>query len=177
MAVPSLVREPGTVSSRGRRQRPPTVLVVPALVAAGVALLPLTYLVVRSLDGGLGGLVETLWRERTLRLTVRSLGLAATVTAASLVIGIVLAWLTTRTRLPGRMAWAVVAALPLAVPSYVAAYTWLAAFPTIPPFMGSVLVLTLCCYPYVLLPVAAMLLRSDPALEDWAGGGWPPSCR
>jgi iron(III) transport system permease protein len=34
--------------------------------------------------------------------------------------------------------------------------------------VGSVLVLTLCCYPYVLLPVAAMLLRSDPALEEVA---------
>jgi iron(III) transport system permease protein len=144
------------------------VLVVPALVAAGVALLPLAYLLVRALDGGLGEFVETLWRERTLRLTLRSLGLAMTVTTACLVIGITLAWLTTRARLPGRAAWTVVVALPLAVPSYVAAYTWLAAFPTIPPFVGSVLVLTLCCYPYVLLPVAAMLLRSDPALEEVA---------
>jgi iron(III) transport system permease protein len=168
MAVPTLVREPAGASNRRRRQRPPAVLVIPSLVAAGVALLPLAYLVVRSLDGGLGELVETLWRERTLRLTLRSLGLAVTVTAACLVIGIALAWLTTRTRLPGRAAWAVVAALPLAVPSYVAAYTWLAAFPSIPPFVGSVLVLTLCCYPYVLLPVAAMLLRSDPALEEVA---------
>ncbi|HEU0214008.1 MAG TPA: iron ABC transporter permease [Jiangellaceae bacterium] len=169
MAVPrTLVRVPGAAASRARRQRPPLMLVVPALVAAGVALLPLAYLVVRSLDGGLGEFVETLWRERTLRLTLRSLGLAVTVTIACLVIGITLAWLTTRARLPGRGGWAVVVALPLAVPSYVAAYTWLAAFPTIPPFVGSVLVLTLCCYPYVLLPVAAMLLRSDPALEEVA---------
>ncbi|HEX6578710.1 MAG TPA: iron ABC transporter permease [Jiangellaceae bacterium] len=159
---------PGAAAGGGRRQRPPLVLVVPALVAAGVALLPLAYLVVRSLDGGLGEFVETLWRERTLRLTLRSLGLAVSVTIACLVIGITLAWLTTRAKLPGRAGWAVVVALPLAVPSYVAAYTWLAAFPTIPPFVGSVLVLTLCCYPYVLLPVAAMLLRSDPALEEVA---------
>jgi iron(III) transport system permease protein len=58
--------------------------------------------------------------------------------------------------------------LPLAVPSYVAAYVWIAAFPRLDPFLGSVLVLTLCCYPYVLLPVAAMLHRADPALEEVA---------
>ncbi|MGH9251966.1 MAG: iron ABC transporter permease, partial [Acidimicrobiales bacterium] len=124
MAAPTLDRVSGGAASRVRRQRLPAVLVVPALVAAGVALLPLVYLVVRSLDGGVGELIETLWRERTVRLTLRSLGLAAAVTSACLVIGIALAWLTTRTRLPGRAAWAVVAALPLAVPSYVAAYTW-----------------------------------------------------
>src|SRR5918994_6143357 len=138
------------------------------MVAAGVALLPLVYLGVRSLDGGPAELVELLWRERTLRLAVRSLGLAAAVTFASLLVGVSLAWLTIRTRLPGRRAWTVVAALPLAVPSYVAAYAWVAAFPRIPPFLGSVLVLTLCCYPYVLLPVAAMLGRTDPALEEVA---------
>ncbi|MGH8773724.1 MAG: ABC transporter permease [Jiangellaceae bacterium] len=180
MAAPSaeLRRAPDDVQNGRRwRRRPtapvsarrvPAVLLVPSLVAAGVALLPLVYLAVRALDGGVAQLAETLWRERTLQLTVRSLGLAAVVTAASLVVGISLAWLTTRTRLPGRRAWAVVAALPLAVPSYVAAYAWVATFPRISPFLGSVLVLTLCCYPYVFLTVAATLGRTDPALEEVA---------
>ncbi|HEX6338243.1 MAG TPA: iron ABC transporter permease [Jiangellaceae bacterium] len=157
--------------SRGgapRRKRPPAVLVVPALVAAAVAVLPLGYLMVRSLDRGPVELFEILWRDRTLRLTLQTLSLTATVTVLSLVIGVSLAWLTTRTTLPGRTGWAVVAALPLAVPSYVAAYVWIAAFPRLDPFLGSVLVLTLCCYPYVLLPVAAMLHRADPALEEVA---------
>jgi iron(III) transport system permease protein len=131
-------------------------------------LLPLGYLAVRSLERGPLEMVEILWRDRTLRLTLRSLGLAATVTTLSLVIGTSLAWLTTRVKIPGRAAWAVVAALPLAVPSYVAAFVWIAAFPRIDPFFGSVLVLTLCCYPYVMLPVAAMLHRIDPAQEEVA---------
>jgi iron(III) transport system permease protein len=151
-----------------RHKRPPAVLVVPALVAAAIAVLPLAYLVVRSLDRGPVELFEILWRDRTLRLTMQSLSLTAAVTALSLVVGVTLAWLTTRTTLPGRTGWAVVAALPLAVPSYVAAYVWIAAFPRLDPFLGSVLVLTLCCYPYVLLPVAAMLHRADPALEEVA---------
>ena len=158
----------GETRGAPRRKRPPAVLVVPALVAAAIALLPLGYLVVRSLDRGPVELFEILWRDRTLRLTLQTLSLTATVTVLSLVVGVSLAWLTTRTTLPGRTGWAVVAALPLAVPSYVAAYVWIAAFPRLDPFLGSVLVLTLCCYPYVLLPVAAMLHRADPALEEVA---------
>jgi iron(III) transport system permease protein len=168
MAVPTRWRASELPAGGRTPPRLPVVLVVPAMIAAAVAVLPLIYLVVRSLDSGVGEFVSTLWRERTLRLTVRSVGLAAVVTFACLVVGISLAWLTMRTTLPGRRGWAVVAALPLAIPSYVAAYAWVAAFPRIPPFWGSVLVLTLCCYPYVMLPVAGTLLRTDPALEEVA---------
>jgi iron(III) transport system permease protein len=168
MAAPAEWRTEGTATGGRRSSRPPALLAVPALIAASVAVLPLVYLVVRSFDSGVGEFVAVLWRERTLRLTVRSVGLAAVVTFACLVLGVFLAWLTTRTTLPGRRAWAVVAALPLAIPSYVAAYAWVAAFPRIPPFWGSVLVLTLCCYPYVMLPVAGTLHRTDPALEEVA---------
>ena len=43
-------------------------------------------------------------------------------------IGVSVAWLTTRTDLPGRRFWAVGAALPLVIPSYVAAFCLLGAF-------------------------------------------------
>ena len=163
------------MANRGNDDRgPPLVasaalLAVPALIAAAVAVLPLVYLVVRSLDSGVGEFVAVLWRERTLRLTVRSVGLAAVVTFACLVLGVFLAWLTTRTTLPGRRGWAVVAALPLAIPSYVAAYAWVAAFPRIPPFWGSVLVLTLCCCPYVMLPVAGRFTGPILPSRRWHG--------
>jgi iron(III) transport system permease protein len=168
MAAPVQWPQAEPATGGRRRSRPPVLLVVPAVLAAAVAVLPLVYLVVRSLDSGVAELVSVLWRERTVRLTVRSLGLAAVVTVACLFVGVLLAWLTTRTTLPGRRVWAVVAALPLAIPSYVAAYAWVAAFPRTPPFWGSVVVLTLCCYPYVMLPVAGTLHRTDPALEEVA---------
>ncbi len=87
---------------------------------------------------------------------------------ACLVIGVLLAWLVTRTRLPGRRVWAVVAALPLAVPTYVAAFAWVSFFPRFGGYSGSLLVLTVCCYPYVYLPVVAVLERIDPAQEEVA---------
>lgn len=109
-----------------------------------------------------------LWRERTLVLLARSLGLAAVVTAASLVVGVTWAWVVTRTSLPGRRWWLVLGVLPLAVPSYLAAYAWISLVPDLPSFAGSALVLTGVCYPYVLLPVAAAFSSADPGAQDVA---------
>jgi iron(III) transport system permease protein len=136
--------------------------------ASAVALIPLAYLVLRAAGLGLDRIVEVILQERTLALALRSLGLAAAVAIACVVIGIPLAWLVTRTDVPGGRWWLVAAALPLAIPSYVTAYTWVAAIPSFQGFFAAWLVLTLACLPYVVLPVAAVLTRVDPALEDIA---------
>jgi iron(III) transport system permease protein len=159
-------RSPGrTPSARGRL---PLFLLLPAFVSAAVALLPMIYLAYRATSNGFDEVAEVLGRDRTARLVVRSLTLAGSVTLGCLVLGIGLAWLVTRTRLPGRAFWAVVAALPLAVPSYVAAFAWVSFFPDFGGFRGTFIVLTLCSYPYVYLPVAATLELSDPAQEEVA---------
>ena len=158
--------EPSRPARPARRQRVPPVLLLPACLAAAVALLPLTYLAVRATERGLGTLAEVLLRERTALLVLRSLALAGAVTVICLVLGISLAGLVVRTRLPGRRAWSVLVALPLAVPSYVAAFAWLSLFPRFGGFLGSTLVLSLVCFPYVYLPVAAALERIDPAHEE-----------
>lgn len=145
---------------------------MPAAVAAALALLPLVYLVVRALERG----PEVFWQivssTRALELLGRSLGLAAVVVPACLLLGCSLAWLTVRTRLPAARAWSVLLTLPLAVPSYVAAFAWLSAAPGLAGesagFAGAAIVLTLVSYPYVYLPVAAVLRRLDPAQEEAA---------
>jgi iron(III) transport system permease protein len=142
--------------------------VLPAALTAAVALLPLVYLGVRAFGNGAGFALDVVLRERTARLVLRSLGLAATVTLTSLVIGVSLAWLVTRADLRGRRLWAVVAALPLAIPTYVAASMWLSLTPRLQGFTGAAVVLTLTTYPYVLLPVAAALEKADPAVEEVA---------
>jgi iron(III) transport system permease protein len=159
------VRAPGG-SSAGRR--PPLVLLLPACVAALFALLPLGYLAVRALERGPAFAWDVVADQRTLALLGRSLGLTVVVVAACLVLGLGLAWLTVRTALPGARAWSVLATLPLAVPSYVAAFAWLAAEPGLAGFGGAALALTLVSFPYVLLPVAAALRGIDPAQEEAA---------
>jgi len=90
------------------------------------------------------------------------------VALGALLIGIPTGWLVTRARLPLPGLWRILAALPLAIPSYVAAYAWLAIFPGLQGYWGSVLVLTLVSSPYVSLPVAAALRRADTDVEDVA---------
>ena len=154
-------------------------------LAGGVALamlLPAAYLVVRSLDGPLAQFLHTLWRPVVARYLVNTLGLAAVTTFFACLIGIVAGWVTTRSDLPGANVWTILLSLPLAVPSYIGAYAYLAAFGPrtwigrafLEPlgltvresFWGAALLLTSLTYPYVLLPVRSQLLRMDPGLFE-----------
>lgn len=131
-------------------------------------LLPLVYLGVRATEKGWGPFEATLWRDRTLTLALRSVELAAIVTVACLVIGVALAWLVTRTDVPGRRVLQVAFGLPLALPSYVASFSWIGWRPDLAGRTGAAAVLITIGYPYVYLPVLAALRRCDPALEDTA---------
>jgi len=152
-------------SPRSRVGRAPAWLVGLAAVCAAAAAIPLVYLVVRSADAGLAELADTLLRPRVLTLTLNSVVLAAIVTVTCLVLGTLSAWLLTRLRVPSARAWLLVSALPLAVPSYLAAYGWLVWFPGFNGFWASWLVLSVVCTPYVTLPVAAALRGASGDLE------------
>ncbi|MGW2560462.1 ABC transporter permease [Streptomyces sp. NPDC001514] len=162
-------RPAGAPAPAGRPRavvRPSWPLLLPACVAAALAVLPLGYLAVRALERGPAFALDVVADERTGLLLLRSLGLAAVVVAACLVLGVSLAWLTVRTALPGARAWSVLVTLPLAVPSYVAAFSWLSAAPWLVGFTGAALAMTLVSFPYVYLPVAAALRGIDPAQEE-----------
>jgi iron(III) transport system permease protein len=161
--------------------------IVAALIGAAVAL-PAVYLFV-VVGGDWDVAVDAVWRERTLWLLVRSLGLAGAVALGATALAVPLAWLTVRSDLPGRRVWAVLVLLPFVVPSYIGAYLLVSALgprgviarevlaplgigsiPSIYGFWGAAAVLTAFTYPLVLLPVRAALRRMDPSLEDAARG-------
>ena len=161
---------------------PPAWLAVAGLLVALLGLLPIAYLAVLAVssDDALGLVL----RDRTLGVLGRTLLLAGTVTAASVLIGVPIAWLTTRSDLPGRRWWTILSILPLVVPSYVGGYAVVAAFgprgalqsilepfgvarlPELYGFAGAALALTLFSFPYVVLSVRGTLLRLDPAYEE-----------
>ena len=170
------------------RSSPPLALLVPALIVGAALLLPPVYLAVRALGGG-SELWDLLFRPRVAGILGRTLLLVVTVSAGSVMLGLPLAWLTVKTDIPWRRAWAVIASLPLVIPSYVAGFIVVVALgprgmlqgalegpfgvdrlPSIYGFTGAFLVLTLLSYPYVLLTVRAALQRMDPALEESARG-------
>ena len=83
--------------------------------------LPIAYLLIRTAAGG-SDAWALLARPRTVQILGRSLLLAVAVSATSITIGVSLAWLTTKSDLALKRVWAVVAALPLVLPSYVAGF-------------------------------------------------------
>lgn len=164
--------------------RPPFVVVAGALLVALLALVPPAYLAVRISDAP-GTAVETVFARSTLELTVRTLAFAATVTALATAIALPIAWLTERTDLPGRRALGMLAAAPLAVPTYVGAMVAISAFGpggllsdilgrdlpvSIYGFWGATIVLALFTYPYVLLTVRPAVMALDPRLEEASRG-------
>ncbi len=161
-------------------------LIAAALAAAALVLLAPAYLVLRTI----GAEQETstlLANANTLAILFNTLLLGGSVTLAAALIAVPVAWLTACTDLPGKRIWTVLAALPLVLPSYVAAYVYmtilapkgllqqileplfgLERFPSLLGFPGAFLVLTAICYPFILLTVRAALLRMDPALIEAA---------
>lgn len=165
-----------------RRSRPGWLLASSAVVVALLFFGPLGYVVWRNISTG-----ADLWAELRAGQAFASLGrtvvLATTVSAAAAVLGTALAWMTTRSDVPGRRVWRVLVPLPLVFPSFVGALAFLNAFAEgglaeqwfgfrpgieLHGWFGSWLVLTLFTQPYVYLPVAARLAHLPPSLEESA---------
>lgn len=161
-------------------------LFLPALLVTAGLTLPLAYLLVRGLDASPAAW-NWLLRVQTLEIIARSLGLALAVTLSAAALALPLAWLVSRTNLPGRRLWAALLPLPLVIPSYVGAYLFVSVFsprgllqntlagwfnverlPSIYGFWGALIVLTLMTYPYIYLAVRAVLLRNDRSVEEAA---------
>lgn len=167
-------------------KRPPIILTVIAGLLLTVMALPLAHLILRAL-GSSGATWEAYLRLRTVTTLFSTIGLAATVTVLAIVIAVPSAWLVCRTELPGRRIWAVLLTLPLAIPSYIAGFAFIAglgprgflyqalvnvpgfdSFEGITGFGGATLTLTMITYPYIFLTTAAGIQRLDQSLEDSA---------
>ena len=141
-------------------------LLVPSVAGALLALLPVLYLGFRAGEQGLGQVIDEVTRPQTARMLGRSAALTCGVTVLSTIVGLFCAFLVGATDLRFKRFWEVVLAVPLAIPTYVVAYTWIGTFRDPPPFLGSLGVLVGSCYPYVYMTVLAALKRLDPSLSD-----------
>lgn len=168
---------------RGAGTRAPLLLVLAASFIVALLLLPLAYLVVRVASGGRA--FDILGESSTWKLVWNTILLAVGVVVASTLVAVPMAWLVTRTDLPARRLWAAATAVPLVIPSYVAAFCLLGFFgprgiladalgveelPDVKGYWGALLALTLATYPYVFLLTQATLRSLDPALDEAARG-------
>lgn len=144
-------------------------------------LLPIFYVLLQGREAGRERWLE-LWDVRIPGLLWNTLSLTFTVTAGTVVIGVITAFLVVRTDLPGRRWWRWILALPLVIPPYVGAMTyimifgpagWMKEFWGFTPlpifqFPGVALVMTLFTYPYVYLITASSLRKLNANLEEAA---------
>lgn len=144
-------------------------------------LLPLLYLVIRAAEAEPAQLVEMVWRHRTWLLLRNTLQLTGTVLLLTTLIALPLAWLVTRTDLPGRRFITVLAVMPLAIPGYVMAHALLSLggangigaalgmpMARLRGLSGAALALSLYAYPYLFLNIRSALLSLDPGTEESA---------
>ncbi len=163
-----------------------------ALVALGVgalAALPLAYVAIRA-AGADAALWSRLWSGQIGALLRNTLSLVLAASAFSTMLGVGLAWLVERAGPPGGSFWRMVLALPLGIPAYVTAISYIIVFrrggvaqqawaalgfdpasaplPDIYSLGGATLAIGLSMYPYVFLPVAARLRSTSRSLDEAA---------
>jgi len=150
------------------RRRPPLGLAATSVLVVALLVSPLALIVAQAAQGGWAKLWAALDRAFVASLLWNTVRLALAVTALAAALGTSMAWLTERTALPGRRAWAALLVVPIVVPDFVLAWTWSSMFPSVHGYWGSVLVMTLHLYPLVYLPMAAAFRASDPGQEEIA---------
>jgi len=172
--------------------RRPTIGVLTPVAALGAAFIilltasPLLNLFVAALAAGSRGL-SSLLSGSVPTLLAKTLLLATLATLWALLLGVPPAWILTRTDLPGRRLFRVLGLLPLAIPPYIGALTYITLLGPVGPvnkayqamggsgqlvniygLWGGVLVLGLFTYPYILLLAGSALESSNPAMEEAA---------
>ncbi len=140
-----------------------------ALVVALLAVLPVMVLFVLASES------VDLFDAHNLKVLYNTLLLMIMTVIGSIVIGVPLALLTTYIQLPFRRFWVVLYVAPLAMPSYLGAFTFYATFgpggeiknllgidtPSIDGLIGAAIIMTLYTYPFVLLTTRAALSSLD----------------
>lgn len=165
-AAVAVTPSPEAAARAGRRK--PRGLLAAAAIGALLVLMPLAFTVYRAASFGLSDAAELVFRPLVGELLVNTLLITVTATLASAVLGTAAAWFIERTHLPGRRAWALLMAAPLAMPAFITSYAWVSLSLDLQDFAGALLVITSTYFPLVYLPVAAALRGMDPALEESA---------
>lgn len=155
---------------------------IPAAAVVSGVFAPILYLVLRAAEADPSEVLQFVFRPRHFWLLWNTLVLSVGVLVVGALIATPLAWLTTRSDLPGKPILTVLAVLPLAIPGYVMAYALLAltgptgvvaqftglVIPRPSGYTGALIALSLYLYPYLFLNLQAALRAADPSIEESA---------
>lgn len=130
--------------------------------------IPFLYLIARVRTISQADLSNILFRPKTVEIITNTISLALVVATLSVAIGTLFASLIFSSNFRSRGLLLAISALPLAIPSYVFTYSWIAIWPSFRGFWAAALVLTLSTMPYILLAAFAALRRIDKVQIDVA---------
>jgi len=130
-----------------------------ALLAALITITPVYILITLASD------TSTLFDSHNLKILGNTLSLMGLTVLGSILIGVPLAFISAYVYLPFKKIWLVIFAAPLAIPSYIGAFTLYAAFgpggeinnllgfetPPMYGLSGAAIVMTLYTFPFVMM--------------------------
>ena len=102
-------------------------LIILGIIIASTVALPILYLVIRSVNS-FTEVIDLLNKAGFFWIFFRTFILVFLVTLISIIIGVSIAWVITRTDLAGSKIYSVMVILPLIMPSYIGAMTFLEIF-------------------------------------------------
>ena len=170
---------------------PGIILLLLGSVVSIIMSIPIIYVIWRSLFAGKSRWVRLL-DQRIPQLLWNTVSLTVVVMILTLIIGVLLAFITVRTDIPLKKMWRWLLALPLIIPPYVGAVTYIIVFGrsgwvrnvwrstpwlvnsfgdyslNIYSFWGVAFVLTMFTYPYVYLITSASLRKMNRNFEEAA---------
>ena len=171
-----------TIRARGVPQPYPTqkttsaAISIGALVVSLLALVPLGFVVLVTINTGWPTVAALVFRPRVGELLVNTVLLVGLTVPLCIALALALAWLTERSDLPGVRLWSWLAVAPLAIPAFVHSYAWVTVAPGLNGLPAGVLISVIAYFAFLYLPIAAAMRRLDPALEDAAAAlGYPPA--
>jgi iron(III) transport system permease protein len=159
---PVALRPPVRPSSRR-----PWLVVAGVVLVAAVMVAPVLVVIVQASAAG-DEVPRLLLRPRTAELLGNTVLLLVLTVPLTVLLGCGAAWLVERTTLPGAGVWRTLLLAPLAIPAFVSSYAWISTLPSMQGLGGAVFVTALAYYPFVFLPVAALLRALDQGHLDVA---------
>lgn len=151
------------LSFNERRSTGSNLLVFLSFLALLFAAIPFFYLIKGAFSGEFDLIQTVLLRGKTLEIFATTIALMSSVSVVSTLLGVSLAWCLHNVNLGSNSLLAALVILPIAIPSYVYTYSWMAIIPNLQGFAAAVFILILTTTPYITLAALAALRRSDRA--------------
>ena len=137
-------------------------------VVLAITLIPFIYIAFRAFEKPVSEIIDLLFRAKTLQVLATTTALLLIVVAVNIFIGTLMAAGLHFIRLPKAHLFILPTILPLAIPSYVFTYTWLALIPSLSGLFAAAFILILTTMPYMLLAILVSLRRIDSSLIEVA---------